>query len=302
MILTYQQSNVIGRTIDSVLAQNGNGLKEIILSDDNSQDNNWDVIQTYVRKYPELIKAYRNENNLGIYGNAMKLASIGCSSDLYMILDGDDELLPGWFESVQKYLSDNKIDLHGTRSVVYSDFKIIYPNGVEKIEQPVGLSRGLDPLGLKLRELLFNRSFLATREVLEQYEPVILNRGLPLAEELFDSQVIRFSDHAYYHPYIGSVYHIYSGVTNELRKRPPFEERIVKFQTFLDEFKFNKVDQQFLKFRINQNKYYSTKNITCLCKAVFYYLVSTPSIYGYTFLSFIRNIGPMVKFLFVRKY
>lgn len=300
LILTYKQSDVIGRTIDSVLKQMGDGLNEIIISDDHSPDNNWEIIQSYVEKYPNLIKAYRNNQNLGIYGNAMKLASIGCNSDLYMILDGDDELCPGWFESVQKYVRDNNIELRGTKSVIYSDFKTIYPDGQEKIIRPTVLNRGLDPLGLKLRELLFNRSFLATREVLEQYKPVDLEHGLPLAEELFDSQVQRFSENTYYHPYVGSIYHIYSGVTNDLKKRPPYEGRIIKFQTFLERYNFNCVDKRFLKFRIYQNKFYLNKKLSFLIKSIVLYVFSTPRKYGYGIREFVNTIGPMVKQLFIK--
>lgn len=295
MILTYRQSDVIGRTIESVLQQQGAGLKEIIISDDCSPDNNWEVIMSYKAKYPDVIKPYRNETNLGIYGNAMRLASIGCSSDLYMILDGDDELCPGWFAEIQKYLADNNLELRGTKSVVYSDFKTIYPDGKETIRRPVGLTKGFDALGLKLREVLFNRSFLATREVLEQYQPVDLEHGLALAEEMFDSQVQRFSDHSYYHPFVGSKYYIYSGVTNELRKKPLYKDRVTKFQWFLDNCKLSNFDRCFLKFRVYQNRFCYNKNLPDFISALYYYVRGTSRSYGYTFRGFFQTFGSMLK-------
>jgi len=294
MILTYRQSDVIGRTIESVLNQKSDGLKEIIISDDCSPDNNWEVILSYQAKYPNIIKPYRNETNLGIYGNAMRLASIGCSSDLYMILDGDDELCPGWFAEIQKYLADNNIDLRGTKSVIYSDFKTIYPDGKETVRGPIGITKGQDVLGLKLREILFNRSFLATREVLEQYQPVDLEHGLALAEEMFDSQVQRFSDHSYYHPYIGSIYYIYSGVTGELRKKPLYKERVIKFQWFLDNCNLTDFDRNFLKFRVHQNSFCVKKNLPDLIAALYYYIIGTSRSYGYTLRGFIRTFGSML--------
>lgn len=295
MILTYRQADVIGRTIESALQQLDGGLKEIIISDDCSPDNNWEVILSYQKKYPDIIKPYRNETNLGIYGNAMRLASIGCSSDLYMILDGDDELCPGWFSEIQKYLSENNIELRGTKSVVYSDFKTIYPDGKETIRRPIGLTKGQNPLGLKLREILFNRSFLATREVLEQYQPVDLEHGLALAEEMFDSQVQRFSEHSFYHPYVGSKYYIYSGVTNELRKKPLYKDRVTKFQWFLDSCSLSDFDRSFLKFRVHQNRFCYKKNISDYIKAIYYYIKGTSRSYGYTIRGFFRTFGSMLK-------
>ena len=295
MILTYKQADIIGRTIESALQQLGAGLKEVIISDDCSPDNNWEVIQQYQRKYPSIIKAYRNETNLGIYGNAMQLAQIGCSSDLFIILDGDDELCPGWFAEIQKYLADNSIELRGTKSVVYSDFVTVFPDGRNIVRGPVGLTKGQDALGLKLREILFNRSFLATREVLEQYQPIDLNHGLALAEEMFDSQVQRFSDHSYYHPFVGSKYYIFRGVTNELRKHPPYKDRIVKFQWFLDNCSLSDFDRFFLRFRICQNRFCYKKNLADFIKALFYYLKGTSRSYGYSFKGFINTFGSMLK-------
>ena len=295
MILTYKQADIIGRTIESVLQQINGGLKEIIISDDCSPDNNWDIIMSYKDKYPDIIKAYRNETNLGIYGNAMRLANIGCSSDLYMILDGDDELCAGWFNDIQRYLAENNLELRGTRSVIYSDFKTIYPNGTEIIRGPIGLTKGQSALGLKLREILFNRSFLATREVLEQYQPVILDNGLALAEEMFDSQLQRFSEHSYYHSYVGSIYYIYSGITNELRNNPLYNDRIIKFQWFLDNCKLSEFDKNFLRFRIHQNKFYYKRNLRDFVLSFYYYLMGTSRKYGYTLKSFFVTFGSMLK-------
>lgn len=295
MILTYKQSDVIGRTIESVLQQKDAGLNEIIISDDCSPDNNWDVIQSYQSKYPDLIKPHRNEHNLGIYGNAMAMAKRGCNSDLYMILDGDDELCPGWFADIQQYLADNNIELRGTRSVVYSDFKTIYPDGTETIRKPIGLTKGIDALSLKLRELLFNRSFLATREILEMYQPVDLNNGLPLAEEMFDSQVQRYSEKSYYHPYMGSKYYVFSGVTNELRKAPLYKDRIKKFQWFLDSCNLSDLDKNFMKFRIHQNSFCYRKNLSDYFSSMYYYLRGTNKKYGYTFKGFLQTFVAMLK-------
>ena len=49
LIVTYKQANVIGRNIESILQQKDYGLHEIVICDDCSPDNNWEVIQSYVR-------------------------------------------------------------------------------------------------------------------------------------------------------------------------------------------------------------------------------------------------------------
>ena len=83
LIVTYKQANVIGRNIESILQQKDYGLHEIVICDDCSPDNNWEVIQSYVEKYPNIIRAYRNNPNLGIYGNSDKCALLHGDAELF---------------------------------------------------------------------------------------------------------------------------------------------------------------------------------------------------------------------------
>ena len=68
-IVSYNQEDVIGRTLDSILNQKEWGLFKIIVSDDCSKDRTWEILQEYKGKYPEIMDIHRNEHNLGIYGN-----------------------------------------------------------------------------------------------------------------------------------------------------------------------------------------------------------------------------------------
>lgn len=98
LIVTYKQANVIGRNIESILQQKDYGLHEIVICDDCSPDNNWEVIQSYVEKYPNIIRAYRNNPNLGIYGNSDKCALLHGDAELFCWLEGDDALEPDVFK------------------------------------------------------------------------------------------------------------------------------------------------------------------------------------------------------------
>ena len=53
-IVTYKQENLIGRAIESVLEQREWGLKSIVIGDDCSPDNNWQVIKEYQKKLEEM--------------------------------------------------------------------------------------------------------------------------------------------------------------------------------------------------------------------------------------------------------
>ena len=53
MVISHNQAHLIRRCLDSILAQKIAAPWEIVISDDASTDDTWDVIQEYVKQYPE---------------------------------------------------------------------------------------------------------------------------------------------------------------------------------------------------------------------------------------------------------
>lgn len=209
LIVTYKQAEVIGRNIESILQQKEYGLNKIVVCDDCSPDNNWEVIQSYIKKYPEYIEAYRNEPNLGIYGNSNKLASLCGDADLYCWLEGDDALCDGFFKSTQDFLTNNNINTKEPIGV-FSDYYVIDPQGCKKAIKNDFVIRGENPLGAYYRNIATWRASLFSKSVINKFKPVELGNGLILAETLFDSQWFRYLEKSFYNPTIGSIY--YSGV------------------------------------------------------------------------------------------
>jgi len=89
VVITYNQEDIIGRCLDSILCQKEYGLKDIIVCDDCSTDHNWDVIKGYQEKYPDYVRAYRNEPNKGIYGNLQHALTYIEQTDLVKMCSGD---------------------------------------------------------------------------------------------------------------------------------------------------------------------------------------------------------------------
>ena len=56
MVISHNQAHLIRRCLESILAQRINAPWEIVVSDDASTDNTWDIIQEYVQLYPETLK------------------------------------------------------------------------------------------------------------------------------------------------------------------------------------------------------------------------------------------------------
>jgi glycosyltransferase involved in cell wall biosynthesis len=94
VVMTYNQRNIAGNTIQSCLDQSYAPL-EIIISDDASTDGTWDVIETIAKNYngPHTLITNRNEENLGLAAHMNKIMTLS-SGILIVACAGDDICLP----------------------------------------------------------------------------------------------------------------------------------------------------------------------------------------------------------------
>lgn len=238
IIVTYRQADVIGRNLDSILNQKEYGLYEIVICDDCSPDNNWEVIQSYAKRYPNIIRAYRNEQNMGIYGNSIKAASLHGDADLFCWLEGDDALCDGFFKAAQDFIHKHKINLLEPIGI-FSDYYAIDLNNKKRLKKNDFVLRKEKPYSSYLRNMASWRASLFTKQVISTFHPVELNKGLMLAETLFDAQWFRYIKNAYYNDVAGSIYYTGIGVSakwglsNSISKYK-VEENIIRWQYLLD--------------------------------------------------------------------
>jgi glycosyltransferase involved in cell wall biosynthesis len=98
--ITYNSATFLEQTIRSVLAQEYEDF-EYIIGDDCSKDETWQVIERFS---DARIKSYRNDVNIGEYGNRTK--AIQQASGKYLIfIDGDDYLYPNALKSFTNYVA-----------------------------------------------------------------------------------------------------------------------------------------------------------------------------------------------------
>ena len=98
-IPNFNYANYIGQTIESVLCQTYKDF-EIVIVDNASTDNSWQVIQTYASK-DDRIKAYRNSYNIGFSLNLDRAASLA-NNEFLLMLSSDDTMKP---TALEKYHS-----------------------------------------------------------------------------------------------------------------------------------------------------------------------------------------------------
>lgn len=92
VMCTYNGARFLREQMDSILAQDY-PLYEIIVQDDRSTDDTWDILEDYRRAHPGLFRLYRNETNLGFNRN-FREAMLRATGDFVALADQDDIWFP----------------------------------------------------------------------------------------------------------------------------------------------------------------------------------------------------------------
>ena len=257
-IITYNQEEEIKRALDSILCQKDWGLHKIVVNDDCSPDNTWEVLLDYSRRYPDIVEPHRNEKNLGIYGNMAKVITLLPESDLYAALSGDDALCEGYFKGVQEFIKEKQINTEHAMGI-YSDWESIFPDGRVVVEKQDAVLSGCRLWSLKARGIISNRGLLVSKKVMDRYEPMLKGRGLNLTEAHHDSQSHLNIDEAYYLPLIAMDYYAGIGVSSRLSLSESgyyTTGNIEKWEFGIEHYVKDKADLNYAKFEISKSRYY----------------------------------------------
>lgn len=292
-IITYKQEALIGRAIDSIIEQKEWGLNKIIICDDCSPDNNWIVIQEYKKKYPELIEAYRNDINLGVYGNFNRMNSLRGVADLYTTMAGDDILCPGYLKAIQEAVVEQNIAMDSA-VCIYCDYQTISPDGTKSIVSQKKVLNGTRPYSMMIRSNLSNRGALFTSSAYSRIQPTILDKGLNLAETFAEAQINLCADLYYYVPIVGSVYYQSIGVSTSLRHTNYYGvDQLTKWHYFLDNLPNIATDRRWIKYKISQTEYSMHHTWWGMLKVIIRNVISFDSKNG----KGLRDIYSMILFL-----
>lgn len=89
LVLTYNHGEYLAKAIESVVGQRTGFDFEVLIGDDCSGDNSRDIAEEYQRRYPERIRVFTTDQNLGAHANDVRL--IQASRGKYLAYcEGDD--------------------------------------------------------------------------------------------------------------------------------------------------------------------------------------------------------------------
>ena len=278
LIISYNQENEIVHALDSILRQKDYGLHEIVVCDDCSKDKTWSIVESYVNKYKGVIRAYRNEPNLGIYDNEQKLLSLRGDADFFSELAGDDELCDGWFAKIQSFVNQNRIDPEISPVAIYSDWKIVSPSGNEKVFYQDKVMSSENLVSLAIRGVISPRSVMMTKALVDKFIPVDTSHGLPTAEMRYDLQIPYFAERAYYCPHIASIYYSELGISTTTHSLEYDKLRLYNYETIEEIFNFDIKDSYLIKSRRYSILFLLNKSLANYLKSIYFYIKSIKKI------------------------
>ncbi|MDN5422295.1 MAG: glycosyltransferase [Chryseobacterium sp.] len=149
-LCTYNGQTYISEQLDSILNQT-RPVSEIIICDDGSTDGTLELLSNYAERYPEIIKVFRNPDNLGYVGNFEKAMSL-CSGDIVFLCDQDDR----WYGNKTEAITDIFINNKNT-NIICHNIKL-FGNSLEGSDEMVYWHmESFDPDNFSKPEDLFKR-------------------------------------------------------------------------------------------------------------------------------------------------
>lgn len=116
----YNCSATLSDAIDSVIAQTYTNW-ELILCDDGSVDNTYEIAADYLKKYPGKIKLLKNPHNCGL-NYTLNRCWEQASGEYFARMDGDDLSLPERFEKEAAFLDTNPdFDIVSTPMIYFDE-------------------------------------------------------------------------------------------------------------------------------------------------------------------------------------
>ena len=107
-IPVYNVEKYLGMCLNSVIAAINKSNTEILIVNDGSKDNSEEVINKYVKKYPEFIRYIKQENH-GL-GNVRNVVMENARGKYIASIDSDDTINPRFFKEAEEYLK-NDVDM-----------------------------------------------------------------------------------------------------------------------------------------------------------------------------------------------
>ena len=160
LIITYNHESFIADALESALAQETDFEYEIVVGDDHSTDRTWEIVTRYADRHPDVLRAVRNDVNIGPHPNFTR--SRGRTRGEYLaLLDGDDY----WTSPHKLQRQVDQLDRRADQTLVFHPVEVL--DGRRRTWYPPGRRSEYD-----LGDLM-KGNFIATGSVVCRNRPEV---------------------------------------------------------------------------------------------------------------------------------
>lgn len=158
-IITYNQEKYIAQAMDSALMQETDFEVEIVIGEDCSTDGTAEIVKTYARKHPDMIRLLPNTENLGMIGNWARTVE-ACRGDYIALLEGDDF----WTDKIKIQLQADDMDKRGEASLCFHKVDFITEEGVK--QDDTYLNQELEERDYNIKDVIEKPWFIGTCSIM----------------------------------------------------------------------------------------------------------------------------------------
>lgn len=125
IVLAYNHEKYLPQALDSIISQKTEHRFEILINDDASTDGTALIAKDYADRYPDIIRFFKQENNLGGTRSGYEML-IRCRGEYIASCEGDDY----WCDDYKLQKQIEFLDTHPDYSGCAHDMIIVDENGV----------------------------------------------------------------------------------------------------------------------------------------------------------------------------
>lgn len=243
VVVSYNSSNTIISTLESIKAQTYKPL-EVIISDDGSKDDTIDVCKKWIRdneneSYP--LKIVTTPKNSGVAKNCNRgVDAVSDKCDWIKLIAGDDMLAPRCLESFKNFIIDNP-----EAKVIYSAIKSFkfeseLTNWDESDFQQVSVHLKLSGQDVSKQRLYFDCLGMFTmsptlcvkKSIVKQ---IGFDERIPMIEDTpFNYNLLHNDIKLYYNPYATVFYRIGDSISHQSSRylSPLFYDSAMSYEKF----------------------------------------------------------------------
>ena len=277
-IVSYNQEEYITQAIESVVQQSVLPY-EIVISDDYSTDNTWHIIKDFSAQYPDLIKAYRNESNVGVYKNFNKATHL-VTGNLITCVAGDDYINPGYYEAIYKFIHGNQLDPDkDSFMIVPNIIKLL--NGAETKYSNLWCARK-NLKKLSLRGLIDDRYGIVSRPSLNTISDFMDNIGI-YADFIWNMERYIKTEKVFFMEGYYPVYRIGVGTVSRTKETDAAislnKALEITKQRFQNEYDAS--DLRYIEYLRRKNNYIIKKTLNNYVSLAYYTFINTGNFYSW---------------------